>query len=227
MCCTGLAAPQTHRIANIHPHSVDFLDTTRDLISNVQGNYKTKIFFKATDTHALLHKSSYHSKHTFMGIVKSQLFPFHRIWSRWEDFQEATRVLFSVLSTRGYSCSFLRKAYKHFQNTRPATEISSLLPFVLDYSISALKLVRTIRKNLHKETQHAGILQNYRLIVAYRRRKNLQDFLWQPDCQPWQSSSPGHNQIFSYSTDGFTTDTNQIFRIQQNTRLSVKTIVFI
>lgn len=38
-----------------------------------------RIYFKDTDTHSLLHKHSFHPKHTFRGIIKSQFLRFKRI----------------------------------------------------------------------------------------------------------------------------------------------------
>jgi hypothetical protein len=73
------------------------------------GILDTKVFFKSTDTHQLLHKSSFHPKHTFRGILKSQIIRFDRISSRNEDFQRATNTLFRALRTRGYSKRFLRQ----------------------------------------------------------------------------------------------------------------------
>lgn len=68
----------------------------------------TKVFFKSTDTHSLLHKTSFHPKHTFKGIIKSQLIRFHRICSFDTHIEEACQTLFKVLCTRGYSKRFLR-----------------------------------------------------------------------------------------------------------------------
>ncbi|XP_035984219.1 uncharacterized protein LOC118557856 [Fundulus heteroclitus] len=55
--------------------AVDFLDTTTFKGPDFEqtGILATKVFFKPTDTHALLHKHSHHPKHVFRGIVKSQL----------------------------------------------------------------------------------------------------------------------------------------------------------
>lgn len=52
--------------------SVDFLDTTTYKGTNFQRNIKLdiKVFFKETDTHALLHKTSHHPKHTYKGLLK-------------------------------------------------------------------------------------------------------------------------------------------------------------
>lgn len=94
----------------INQNEINFLDTTVYFhpISPTQKIMRTKVYFKSTDTHALLHKHSYHPKHTFQGIVKSQIIRFHRISSTLQDFQTATRTLFNSLRHRGYSKRFLR-----------------------------------------------------------------------------------------------------------------------
>lgn len=68
----------------------------------------TKVYFKPTDSHALLHRSSYHPKHTFKGIIKSQIIRFYRISSKDSDLQESISTLFRSLGNRGYSRRFLR-----------------------------------------------------------------------------------------------------------------------
>ena len=103
----------THSIklkATLSHTSIDFLDVTiykSDLFRET-GKLDTKVYFKPTDTHDLLHKHSYHPKHTFKGILKSQIIRFHRISSRESDFEQACSTLFSSLRTRGYSKRFLR-----------------------------------------------------------------------------------------------------------------------
>lgn len=94
----------------IDPHQINFLDTTVffEPINATHKSMLTKVFFKTTDTHSLLHKTSYHPKHTFKGIIKSQIIRFHRISSRFSDFQQATQILFKSLRNRGYSKRFLR-----------------------------------------------------------------------------------------------------------------------
>ena len=62
-----------------------------------------KVYFKPTDTHALLHSTSFHPKHTFSGVFKSQIIRFHRICNNNKDFQEACTTLRSALRPRGYS----------------------------------------------------------------------------------------------------------------------------
>lgn len=80
--------------------STDFLDTTVYNGPNFKKNQvlDTKVFFKATVTHTLLHKSSFHPRHTFRGLVKSQLIRFWRICSGDGDFWDAVRILSRALT---------------------------------------------------------------------------------------------------------------------------------
>ena len=89
---------------------INFLDTTVFKGSRFAetGCLDSKVFFKTTDTHQLLHKSSFHPKHTFAGIIKSQIMRFNRICNNKLDFQMATKILFDSLTKRGYSRRFLR-----------------------------------------------------------------------------------------------------------------------
>ncbi len=75
---------------HLDSNPVNFLDTTV-FFENVDHNCKiglllTCVYFKPADTRALLHKASFHPKHTFKGIVKSQIIRFHRISALESDF---------------------------------------------------------------------------------------------------------------------------------------------
>ena len=96
--------------ASINENSVDFLDVTvfKGQRFTKNQNLDTKVYFKPTDTHQLLHKSSYHPKHTFKSLIKSQIIRFHRICNNENDFNNACTILFSALKHRGYSKRFLR-----------------------------------------------------------------------------------------------------------------------
>ena len=97
--------------ATIDHNSIDFLDETvyeGPTFSNTNC-LDTKVFSKPTDTHQLLHKASFHPKHTFSGISKSQILRFHRICTNHQDFTAATSTLFSALIPRGYSKVLFRK----------------------------------------------------------------------------------------------------------------------
>ena len=81
---------------NINETSVDFLDVT---IFKGSGFFNhnildTKVYFKETNTHELLHKKSFNPKRTFQGILKLQLIRFLTICNNMEDFHEATSILF-------------------------------------------------------------------------------------------------------------------------------------
>ena len=101
------AVKLTHRIEK---QSIDYLDITTFKGPNLIKNktLDTKVFFKPTDTHQLLHKASFHPKHTFSGILKSQILRFLRICSQKSDFENACSILFKALRQRGYSARFLR-----------------------------------------------------------------------------------------------------------------------
>ena len=103
----------THSIklkATVSHTSIDFLDVTVFKSESFRETHTldTKVYFKPTDTHDLLHKQSYHPKHTFKGILKSQIIRFHRICSKENDFQNACNILFDSLVNRRYSKRFLR-----------------------------------------------------------------------------------------------------------------------
>lgn len=82
----------------LHPAQVNFLDTV--FLEQLDPNLKkvsTKVYFKPTDSHALLHRSSYHPKHTFKGIIKSQIIRFYRISSKNSDLHDSIGTLFRSL----------------------------------------------------------------------------------------------------------------------------------
>ncbi len=108
--------PNTKLKPTIHDKFIHFLDVTVFKGQNfvTKQKFDTKVFFKPTDTHELLHRTSYHPKHTFTAIVKSQIMRFHRICSNKNDFDEACTILFSALKHRGYKPRALRKIKSKF-----------------------------------------------------------------------------------------------------------------
>src|SRR5215469_7273903 len=80
---------------NYSPESINFLDTTiyKHNIDNDNTILHTKIYFKETDTHQLLHKASYHPKHTFRGILKSHLLRFKPLSSTLNDYNGTCKIL--------------------------------------------------------------------------------------------------------------------------------------
>ena len=96
--------------ATIDRQSVDFLDISSYKGDNFDSDrlIDTKVFFKPTDSHQLLHKESHHPKHTFRGVIKSQFLRFFRICNNKKDFDSACNTLINALQSRGYSKRFLR-----------------------------------------------------------------------------------------------------------------------
>lgn len=90
--------------------TVNFLDVVSYKGPSFKETHRLdfRVYFNETDKHCLLHKQSFHPKHTFRGIIKSQLLRFHRICSEKVQFCKATNILFSALKQRNYSRSFLR-----------------------------------------------------------------------------------------------------------------------
>ena len=95
---------------NHHPTFIDFLDTTvyKCTLQDFTVLH-TRIFFKPTDTHQLLHVSSFHPPHTSRGVLKSQVIRYKRISSTYVDFETVCTILFRSLVNRGYSKRELRK----------------------------------------------------------------------------------------------------------------------
>ena len=178
--------------ATISEDSIDLLDTTIFKGSGFRetGILDIKVFFKPTDTHELLHKSSFHPKHTFPGIVKSQILRFHRICTQKADFEKAVRILFTVLGQRGYSQRFLRKIKTdtlfHIQNKKatqePATpevnkDLYPLIPFVIPYSNTGHIISRSIKKEFKNLQGLFPEVYDKRLVIAFCRNKNLSNLL--------------------------------------------------
>lgn len=102
--------PNVTLTANIQENSIDFLDVTifKGPLLHEKLIFDTKVYFKPTDTHQLLHKASFHPKHTFRGILKSQIMRFYRICTQESDFNAACSLIFKALKNRGYSERTLR-----------------------------------------------------------------------------------------------------------------------
>lgn len=102
--------PRIKLKSDIQTNSLEFLDVTifKGQRFRSEGILDTKVFFKETDSHALLHKTSFHPQHLFRGIVRSQLIRFARICNNLQDFEVACGTLFQVLRHRGYTDRLLR-----------------------------------------------------------------------------------------------------------------------
>lgn len=168
----------------VHESEINFLDVVSYKGPNFlsSGNLDFKVYFKETDTHSLLHKHSFHPKHTFRGIVKSQLLRFKRICTEQNSFLSATNTLFQALRKRGYSRSFLRHTLKTFENPKPLTDMDALsrnkiIPLVSHFSNFSTQLNLAVKSNFLQFMTPTKYLQQHKPIAAYRRNKNISDLL--------------------------------------------------
>jgi len=171
----------THRISQTE---IDFLDIC--IYTQPFGdsfNLGSRVHFKPTNTHRLLHKHSFHPKHTFAGIIKGQLTRYFRLCSDITDFHKATSILFRELRNMKYSIRFLydikAKLLKDLKNGyQPVTKNYqglTLLPLVYTHHESSHYVCRSlidILKNLNTEA-----LEDCILFKACRRNRNLADML--------------------------------------------------
>lgn len=177
--------------AQIDEQSIDFLDTTVYKGLDFHNTHKLdiKVFFKKTDTHALLYSTSFHPRHTFRGIVKSQILRFKRICTREETFMEAVHILFKALYERGYTRSFLRQCFKTFQHTKEKSD-GNPIPLITTFSSKSLMLNQKIKNNFDRLINSSGVIPSSKVISAYRRNKNLKDFLVRAKLPSLQRQKP-------------------------------------
>jgi len=153
---------------------ISFLDIC--IYVGEDGFLKTKTFFKETDTHQLLHTASFHPRHVFKGLVKSQLIRFKRLSSTAEDYNSTCKVLFSFLKKRGYKQCQLRKQQYQVWFGSSATDgrakdnqLDSRIPIVVDFCRAGTNLVKKYR-NILKNDDYG---KNIGFITAYRNGPNL------------------------------------------------------
>lgn len=197
--------------------SIDFLDTTvyKGPSYALTQTLDIKVYFKETDTHALLFGTSFHPKHTFKGLVKSQLLRFSRICTQTNDFWEAVTTLFGALRKRCYSRSFLRRCLKSF-HVQKQTDKKEIIPLITCFSSVSSVLNSKFKENYKTIMGNSGILQNHQIISAYKKNKNLRDFLVNAKVKPIQQSNakvlPGYFCRLQYIRNNLS---RRIFKIPQ------------
>lgn len=194
----GIQITMTH-----HTQAIDFLDITVYKFHHLQTTkIHTKIFFKETATHQLLHTESFHPRHTAKGVLKSQLLRFKRISTSYADYQWACSILFSALTPRGYNIRQLNRTkeiiwpslWKVPKNPTPSLPPPSpppppqttFIPIVLPFSDLSVRLADGWKNIMKKYT----ILNNVRTIKAYSNHPNLRRKLVSSKLGPMTSSSP-------------------------------------
>ena len=205
---------------------IDFLDVTvfKGKDFNTTGKLDLRVFFKPTDTHALLHKTSFHPTHCFAGIVKSQLLRFQRICTQKDDFEKACKTLFTALRKRGYTRTFLRKAYNTFQEVKVRNE-KPTLALVTTYSSQSVLANRAIKRNF--ENREHNLLQDFNIVSAYRKNKNLKDFLVHSKLRPWNQAARARPNYFSPKQTVKNRTTKNIICLRQNITYNTRNCVYL
>lgn len=209
--------------------SIDFLDTTVFKGPDFSKNNKldVKVYFKSTDTHALLHRDSFHPTHTFRGIVKSQLLRFKRICTRREDFWGAVKVLFKALRGRGYSRNFLRSCLKTFEAKKQKNS-EERIPLITTFSSVGQILNWKCKNNFENVLGREELISCTGTISAYRRNRNLRDWLVRAKLPSLDWKKPQRKQSY-FSQLRFIRSNKEsaLHRIQQGFDLKSKNIVYL
>ena len=163
--------------------SVDFLDTTVYKHGEREDTdvLHTRVFFKPTDTHQLLEKSSFHPRHVAKGVLKSQILRFKRISTSYIDYSNTCNILFRSLALRNYSKRMMRKMkadiwnaddcrpdgisdHNPTQHTDPKP-----LPIVIPFSDVGVQLSASWTSII----KNNNTFDNFRLITAFCTGRNL------------------------------------------------------
>jgi hypothetical protein len=165
--------PGIHITLQYSEQEVNFLDTTVYINNNVLN---TKVFFKPTDTHQLLHKLSFHPKHTATGVLKSQFLRFKRISSTRQDYDDACRILSRSLRQRHYSARLLRKIKLEVWTNAAQHRVDKsapILPVIVPYNSIGTQLSFLWRQSIASNS----LFNKFNLITAYTVGKNLRKHL--------------------------------------------------
>ena len=172
---------------SIDPSSVDFLDVTvfKHTPLAPQTLLCTKVHFKVTNTLQLLHKHSFHPKHTFAGIVRSQIYRYYRLSSSIDDFHSTTSILFKALRRQHYSERFLLLVKERFIRdiasgtlvpACPKPQVTDqILPLVFTFHLGSNSVVSSFIRELR--LLDSPDLRGTRILTAYRRNKNVADLV--------------------------------------------------
>lgn len=169
------------KISLVPKHQIaEFLDTyVYKEIQNGDTSLHTKVYFKTTDTHQLLHGKSFHPKHTIKGILKSQFIRFKRLCSNKIAFDEACRILYKVLARRGYARSLFRKLKNEVWHSdyelqrKDKNSISKIWPIIFYYDPIGCRIMKHTRTLFCK----LNISSHYRIIQCFKIHRNLKNLL--------------------------------------------------
>jgi hypothetical protein len=169
---------------NWSSESIDFLDTTVYRHVDVKADsdvLHTRVFFKETDTHQLLHRSSFHPRHTTNGVLKSQILRFKRLSTTRSDYDVTCSTLFQALSKRGYSRSLMRKMKRDIWQTdfetRQRSTDEQRLPPILPIIVPFNDLGSELARRWKEAARSNEFFSLQRLVTAYTAGPSLRQKL--------------------------------------------------
>ena len=179
----NLFHPTIKFTAEYSKEEVNFLDLNIKLID---GELKTDLFVKPTDTHQFLDPTSSHPYHCKKGIPYSQALRLNRICSDNTNFDKRCNDLEKWLMERGYNEKMVRnqilRAREHSRNDLLEREKQQMSEQKLTFNITyhtAFRNVRAIMEELHilltPNQKHKKVFPNV-LLLGFRNGKNLKDF---------------------------------------------------
>lgn len=166
---------------------INFLDTT--IYKTTDNKIATKLFKKPTDRSAFLHKKSAHPENQKTSIPYGQALRIKRISTNEEEFRKSISQLTESLMCRGYKEEEIKIAVDKANSisrdrllTYKTKSRSNNIPLVLTYNKTLPSVSKSIRKHweiLNIDEKQAAIFKNTRPIVAYKRNKNLKQYIGQ------------------------------------------------
>ncbi len=155
-------------------NNITFLDV--NVYKNANNQLGTKTFFKPTNNKLLLNPKSCHPKHTFKGILKSQIIRFRRLSSEDEDFMETAREYIKIQIQNGFSVRKSWKTLSEILKYQPPEETykQDILPIIIPYSNLGMQLGNGFQRIIGEE----DLFKKYKTVKAFTITKNLQRLLF-------------------------------------------------
>ena len=185
--------------ANWSAQAVTFLDTTVYLEN---GRIRTDLHVKPTDKHQYLRMDSCHPIHCKASIPYSQALRLRRICSEEQVFKNRARELKQHFLSRGYNEQHLNKQIQRALNTsreaclqpKQNREKSARIPLVVTYHPILPFFRMTAKRHLPILHVSERLRRAFRYppIIAFRRPKNLKDFLVRATLTSTPSEPPGN-----------------------------------
>ena len=173
----------------ISSKEVNFLDVTVTKSDNL--DFVTEVYVKSTNIYQYVEYSSCHPKPCKDGIPFSQCKRYRRIISDDAKFSESVSQLRDFFLERNYTANVVDQALDKVSSlsqdqalhTSEKSHNKSIIPFVVEYNPSLPKIGLIINKywDLLQLSQKDSVknVHAYKSILAFKRSRNLRDFLVQ------------------------------------------------